>query len=43
MNPNKDMEKNIDANTKLSLEINDNINVEIILKLANISKNNFLF
>ena len=39
----KDMEKNIDANTKLSLEINDNINVEIILKLANISKNNFLF
>ena len=37
------MEKNIDANTQLSLEIKDSINVEIILKLANISKNNFLF
>ena len=37
------MEKNIDANTQLSFEIKDNINVEIILKLANISKNNFLF
>ena len=37
------MEKNIDANTQLSLEIKDSINVEIMLKLANISKNNFLF
>ena len=37
------MEKNIDANIQLSLEIKDSINVEIILKLANISKNNFLF
>ena len=37
------MEKNIDANTQLSFVIKDNINVEIILKLANISKNNFLF
>ena len=37
------MEKNIDAKTWLSFEIKDNINVEIILKLANISKNNFLF
>ena len=37
------MEKNIDAKTQLSLEIKDSINVEIMLKLANISKNNFLF
>ena len=37
------MEKNIDANTQLSSEIKDSINVEIMLKLANISKNNFLF
>ena len=28
---------------QLSLEIKDNINVEIILKPANINKNNFLF
>ena len=37
------MEKNIDAKTQPSLEIKDSITVEIILKLANISKNNFLF
>ena len=37
------MENSIEANTKLSLVTKDNINVEIMLKLANISKNNFLF
>ena len=37
------MEKNNDANTQLSLEIKDSINVEIILRLAKINKNNFLF